>query len=200
MANTDLGPAPSRTLISKAFEGEFVPPPLSVAVVSLVELCQRAMPDPIKLRAALVDEAKFDIGPSARAEESARTWALDSKLIAAPVRNLRHEIFGRERQGEPVVMLLSVGESEGKQVVFCTSLFRGVIEADVIKAVCHVTQTQPFGGGRVTNADGAIVRRAFWDLQGVAGVRGMAACGPNNVEALDLPRAIIAFNVTAAKP
>ncbi len=191
--------APSRTLISTAFDGDSPPPQLSVAVVSLVELCQRAMPDPVKLRAALVDEAGFDVGRRERAEENASLWAFDNKLIAAPVRGLRHEIFGRLRHEAPVLMLLSVGESEGREVVFVTAFFRGAIEADVVKAVTHVTKKQPFGGGRVLNAGGGVVRRAFWDLEGEAGVRAMVACGPDNVEALDLPRAIIAFNYVTAK-
>lgn len=193
------GATPTRALISAAFEGDFAPPQLSVAIVSLVELCQRAMPDPQRLRAALVEEAKFDVGPRERAEEFIRPWALDNRLIATPVRNLRHEVFGRLRHEDPVVLLLSVGETEGREVVFVTALFRGAIEADVIKAVAHVTKKQPFGGGRVINADGAIVRRAFWDEEGVAGVRAMVACGPDNVEALDLPRAIIAFNYVEAR-
>lgn len=196
---TTAGPGPSRTLISAAFEGDFAPPPLSAAIVSLVELCQRAMPDPKMLRTAIVDEAKFEVGPQARADELARTWALEDKLIGAPVTILSHEVFGRERDGEPVLFLLSTGMSEGKDVVFCTVLFRGVIEADVVKAVTHVTKRKPFGGGRVRNADGAIVRRVFWDVEGDAGVRAMAACGPDNVEALDLPRAIVAFNRAAQK-
>lgn len=196
---TTAGPGPSRTLISAAFEGDFAPPPLSAAIVSLVELCQRAMPDPKMLRTAIVDEAKFEVGPQARADELARTWALEDKLIGAPVTILGHEVFGRERDGEPVLFLLSTGMSEGKDVVFCSVLFRGVIEADVVKAVTHVTKRKPFGGGRVRNADGAIVRRVFWDVEGDAGVRAMAACGPDNVEALDLPRAIVAFNRAAQK-
>ncbi|HCK85215.1 MAG TPA: hypothetical protein DHW63_12075 [Hyphomonadaceae bacterium] len=191
--------APLRTLISTAFDGDSPPPRLSVAVVSLVELCQRAMPDPIKLRAALVDEAGFDVGRPERAEEIASIWALDNKLIATPVRGLRHEIFGRLRHQAPVLILLSVGESEGKEVVFVTAFFSGATEADVIKAVTHVTKKPPFGGGRVSNASGATVRRAFWDVEGEAGVRAMVACGPDNVEALDPPRAIIAFNFAAAK-
>ncbi len=197
MTTTGPGAAPSRTLISQAFEGDFAPPPLSAAIVSLVELCQRAMPDPKKLRTAIVDEAKFDVGPQARADEIARAWALDTKLVGAPVTQLRHEVFGRERNGEPVLFLLSTGMSEGKEVVFCSVLFRGAIEADVVKAVTHVTKRNPFGGGRVQNADGAIVRRVFWDVEGDGGVRAMVACGPDNVEALDLPRVIVAFNRAA---
>jgi hypothetical protein len=190
---------PSRTLISLAFEGEYAPPPLSAAIVSLVELCQRGMPDPQQLRTALVEEAKFTVGPAERAEETARTWAFDQKLVDEPVTDLKHEIFGRDRDGVPVVMLLSTGRAGGKPIVFCTTLFRGVIEADVVKAVEHVTKRQPFIGGRVANADGAIVRRAFWDVQGDAGVRAIIACGPDNVEALTLPRAIIAFSYVVPK-
>ncbi|MEQ1618401.1 MAG: hypothetical protein ABL883_08670 [Terricaulis sp.] len=197
MTTTRPDVEPSHTLVTAAFEGEFAPPPLSVAIVSLVELCHRAMPDPKKLRAAIVEEAKFDLGPQERAVEIARTWALDNKLIAAPVTNLRHEVFGRERSGEPVLFLLSTGTAEGKEVVFCSVLFRGVAEADVVKAVNHVTKRNPFGGGRAVNADGGIVRRVFWDVQGDAGIRAIAACGPDNVDALDLPRAIVAFNQAA---
>jgi hypothetical protein len=190
---------PRRTMISQAFEGEYAPPSLSVAVVSLIELCQRAMPDPSAVRRAIVEEAGFTVGPSHRAEEAARTWALDTKLIAAPVTNLQHEIFGRERHGEPVVLLLSQGRSEGRDIVFCSSLFRGVIEADVVKAVVHVTKRNPFGGGMARNALGHLIRRVFWDVEGNGGVRAIVACGPENVEALDLPRAIIAFNESSAR-
>lgn len=197
---TAKGPTlePSHTLVSVAYDGEFAPPSLSVAIVSLVELCQRAMPNPKRLRSAIVDEAKFDVGPQARADEFARTWALDNKLIDAPVAGLRHEVFGREREGEPVVFLLSTGLAGGKEVVFCSVLFRGVIEADVVKAVKHVSKRDPFGGGRVVNADGGIVRRVFWDIQGDAGVRALVACGPDNVDAMHLPRAIVALNHAAS--
>lgn len=185
---------PWRTLISPAFEGEYAPAPLSVAIVSLVELCQRAMPDPALIRKALIEEAKFTAGPTARAEEFARTWAFDSKLIAAPVHDLRHEVYGREREGEPVIFLLSTGKSEGAEVVFLTVLFLGVTEADVVKAIAHVTKKKPAIGGSARNVDGAIVRRVFFEVGGEAGVRAMIGCGAENVDATHLPRAIIAFS------
>lgn len=190
---------PGRTLISKAYEGDVPPPHLSAPIVSLIELCNRAMPDPALLRKAIVEEAKFDVGPPERAAEMARVWALDNKLVSAPVRNLRHEVFGRDRYGDPVIFLLSVGESEGNQIVFCSVLFRGAIEADVVKALVKPLGRQPFGGGMVKNADGHTVRRVFWDVEGAGGVRGIVACGPENVEALEAPRAVIAFNTAAAR-
>ena len=189
---------PWRTLISPAFEGDQPPAQLSVSIVSLVELCQRAMPDPQEIRKALVEEAKFVTGPTERAEEWARVWALENKLISDPVTAFRHELYGRGRRGDPVIVLLSVGRSGGAEIVFTTVIFRGATEADVVKAMAHVTKKKPLVGGLVRNADGNKVRRVFFDVEGVAGVRAMVGCGPDNVDSTDLPRAIIALNKVGA--
>jgi hypothetical protein len=125
--------------------------------------------------------------------------SLDSQVIASPVRDLRHEIFGRERRDQPVIVLLSEGDSNQGKVVFCTTLFRGAIEADAVKAAAHITKEQPFTGATIRNADGNILRRVFWEVKNVAGVRGFMVTGPHDVEAADLPRAFTAFNAVSAK-
>ncbi len=199
MTTTARGKKPTHTLVSQAFSRDAAPAQLSAAIVSLVELCQRAMPDPKKIRKALVDEAKFVTGKQAQADEMGGMIALDSKIIGAPVTGLRHELFGRERTEEPVIILLSVGKSEGKEVVFLTAAFRGAIEADVVKAVTHVTKKKPFGGGRTQNVNGELTRRVFWDVEGEAGVRGMVAWGPDNVEETRVLRGVTAFNRAGVK-
>ncbi len=182
-----------RRIISLAFEGDQAPPALSVGVVSLVEFCQTSMPDPEKIRSAF-KTIGFDVGSQKNADDAARMFALDSKVIASPVRNMRNEIYGAERNEAPVVLLLSEGDTDDGRVVLLTTIFRDAIEGDAVKAVTHVTKKQPFTGSSVRNADGKIVRRVFWDVEGVAGIRGMVVSGPENADALHLPRGITAFN------
>jgi len=197
--NKSQGPDPSlreRLLVSEAFPGDAAPADLSVGIVSLVELCQLAMPDPNKIRERL-REAEFEVGKQERADEFGEVFALDRKMIAGSVKNLRHEIYGITRNDAPVLILLSVGDSDEGKVVFCSSIFRGAIEADAIKAAAHVSKRQPFTGSTAINSDDKILRRSFWDVEGEAGVRFLVVSGPQNVEATDLPRAITAFNKVA---
>lgn len=187
-----------RTLIEAAFPGDQAPGQLSVAIVSLIELCQIAMPDPAKIRESILG-AGFEAGAEARAAEAGAMLALDNKVWADPVRNLKHEMFGRERTGETVIFLVSQGETKGGKIVFLSTLFRGAMEADAVKAAAHVTKKQPLTGATAQNVNGNTLRRVFWDTEGVEGVRGLMVTGPHNVEALDLPRAFTAFNLVSAK-
>ena len=186
-------PKPSvKRTISMAFEGDQPPAGLSVGIVSLVEFCKSGMPDAARLR-DLFKNAQFNKSGQKNADDAARLLALDTKIFAKPVRNLRNEMYGAERNGDPVVLMLSEGDTDDGKVVFLTSMFSGAIEADVVKAVAHVTKDKPITGATVTNAEGALVRRVFWDVND-AGIRGMVASGPDNVESLQAPRAITAFN------
>ncbi len=190
--------ASTRTIVSQAFEGDQAPAQLSVAIVSLVELCQLAMPDPDKLRTSLLG-AGLVTAPQTKADEAGRMLALDSGLLSQPVKKLRHQMFAGGRQGEPVLFLLSEGDTNDGKVVFCSTIFRGAIEADAVKAAAHVTKQAPFTGSRARNADGHLLRRVFWDTNGVAGIRGFAITGPENVESMELPRAFTAFNKAGKK-
>ncbi len=125
--------------------------------------------------------------------------ALDRGLLSQPVKNVRHQMFAGGRQGEPVLFLLSEGDTNDGKVVFCSTIFRGAIEADAVKAAAHVTKQAPFTGSRARNADGHVLRRVLWDTNGVAGIRGFAITGPENVESMDLPRAFTAFNKAGKK-
>jgi hypothetical protein len=187
-----------RTLIEAAFPDNQAPGQLSAAIVSLVELCQIAMPDPAFVREQIIG-AGFEIGVQERADEAAAMLALEDKVFAFPVRNLRHELFGRGRQGENVIILLSHGDSAEGKVVFLTTMFRGAMEADAVKAAAHVTGKQPLTGATLRNPAGNVLRRVFWDTEGEAGVRGLMVTGPHNVEATDLPRAFTAFNLAGKK-
>lgn len=182
-----------RRVIELAFPGDEAPPQLSVSIVSLVELCQIAMPDPGKVRDNILG-AGFETGRQERADEAGRMLALDTKVVDMPVRNLRHELFGRGRHGEPVILLLSQGETDRGPIVFLSALFRGAIEADAVKAAAHVTKDKPITGSRALNHDGNVLRRVFWDVGGQSGIRGFMVTGPGNVESTDLPRAFTAFN------
>ena len=51
----------------------------------------------------------------------------------------------------------------------------------------------------ITNANGAIMRRVFWDTQGESGVFGLLVSGPENLEAWDGVRAFTAFNLVNKK-
>lgn len=196
--NKKDGIEPARRLLSLAFEGDQAPAELSVGVVSLVELCQVAMPDPLRLRTSLIG-AGFRQGSQKAADNAGRMLALDNAVIGAPVHALNHEIYGTERHNDPVTILVSEGESAGGKVIFVTALFRQSMEADVVKAVVHVSKKQPFTGAVTKNSDGAIVRRVFWDIEDAAGIRGIMVTGPDNVEAMHVARGITAFNKAATK-
>ena len=184
---------PQRTLISEAFPGVQAPAELSAAVVTLVDLCRYSMPDPKKIRSNLAG-ADFKAGRQELANDAGRVLALDSKIVASPISNLRHEIFARGRDGVRVLILLSVGDSAEGQIVFCSSLFTGAIEADAVKAAAHVTELQPVAAGAARLSGGRVLRRVFWQLDGAAGVGGFVVSGPENVEAMNEHRAFIAFN------
>lgn len=186
-------PPKLKQVLELAFPGDQAPPQLGVSVVSLVELCQLAMPDAGKVR-ELILGAGFDTGAQARAVEAGRTLALDIKVIDAPVRNLRHEIFGRGRHGEPVILLLSQGETDAGPIVFLSTLFRGAVEGDAIKAAMHVIKAEPLTGSKIRNHDGNEVRRVFWDVGGVAGLRGFVVSGPQDTDSTTLTRAFTGFN------
>ncbi|MBY0562592.1 MAG: hypothetical protein K2P58_00300 [Hyphomonadaceae bacterium] len=192
-------PGGVRRLISAAFEGDSPPAQLSVGLVTLVELCQLAMPDPNLMRAQLL-AAGFVQGKEAPAMAAASTLALETNIFTSPVRNLRHTIYGNERLQSPVIMLLSEGDTDKGGVVFASAVFREAIEADVVKAVTHVTGKTPLTGSTTRNAEGKLLRRVFWDTEYVAGVQGIVASGPENVEATHLPRAITAFAKSGARP
>lgn len=181
------------TLLSKAFDDDNIPGPLSVAIVSLVELCDLAMPDPAKMR-ALIEEAEFDKGPNERAEEAAAQLALDVRLIKGEVRNLRHEFYGKFRNGQPVLLLLSEGDTNEGPVVFCSTIFMGATEADAVKAAAHVAKTQPVTGQNIINSKNQVIRRVYWDTKGGSGMASLVVSGPDHVDVTAWPRAFIAFN------
>lgn len=191
MSGEPQKPSVKRT-ISMAFEGDQAPAGLSVGIVTLVEFCKAGMPDPARVRAQF-KALQFNASGQKNADDAARLLALDTKIFAKPVRNLKNEMYGAERNGDPVVLVLSEGDTDDGKVVFLTTLFRGAIEADVVKAVAHVAKKKPLTGTTVTNAEGAVVRRVIWDVN-EAGLRGMVASGPDNVESQQAPRAITAFN------
>jgi hypothetical protein len=188
-----LGEKRTLRLVEMAFPDDQVPAELSVAIVSLVELCQIAMPDVKEIRKRL-SEAQFEVGKDKEAEDAARMLALDNKVIDGKLRNFKHTMYGRERQGAPVIFLLSEADSDNGKIVFLTTLFRGAGEADAIKAAMHVIKGQPITGGKVRNADGHQLRRVFWDTKGEGNVRGFMVTGPQHVEADTVPRAFTAFN------
>jgi hypothetical protein len=200
MAKSTVGKnAPVKKQVRQAaFPGDRAPPELSVAIVSLVELCQLAMPDPKALRKQIA-EAGFVAGPPKNAETVGATLALDHEVFDVGVRNLRHEIFGRDRQGVLVTFLLSEGDSDKGKVVFCSTLFRGAIEADAVKAAEHVIKKKPLTGARTRVPDGRVLRRVFWNTEGVAGVRGFVVTGPESVIDGAAPRAFTAFNLAGKK-
>lgn len=187
-----------KQVITRAFDGDEPPSQLAVSIVSLVELCQIAMPDPERLRAAIAS-AEFIAGAQGRAEEAGGSLALDKQVITTPITNLRHSIFGRGRQGDPVVLLLSEADSPEGPVVFCSVLVSRATEGDMVKAVTHVAERGPVTGAKLINAMGTRLRRVFWDIGGEAGILGMMVTGPENVDHLELPRAITAFNKAAPR-
>lgn len=187
-----------RTIVGAAFPGDRAPPELSVAVVSLVELCQIAMPEPAALREA-IQSAGFAEGPKERADEVGALLALDNKVFSFPVTNMRHQIFARDRNEARVRLLLSEADSKDGPVVFVSTVYSGAIEADAVKAAAHVTKKKPLTGATVTNANGVQLRRVFWDMEGESGVRGFMVTGPQNVEAWDGARAFTAFNLVGKR-
>jgi hypothetical protein len=187
-----------RTLLELPFPDSEAPPELSVGIVSLVELCQIGMPNPAAVREA-IKSAQLGDAPQGLAEEFGGLLALDNKVFSFPVRNLRHQLYGRDRNDVPVRLLVTEGESAEGPVIFLSTLFNGAIEADVVKAAAHVTDKQPLTGATVTNPNGAQLRRVFWDVEGAGGVRGLMISGPPDVEDPVIMRAITAFNLVSRK-
>jgi hypothetical protein len=187
-----------RTLLELPYPDNAAPPELSVAIVSLAELCQLGMPDPAAIREA-IKSAAFGDAPQGKAEELGGFLALDNKVFSFPVRNLRHKLYGRDRNEVPVRLLVTEGESAEGPVIFVSTLFNGAIEADVVKAATHVADKQPLTGATAANSNGAQLRRVFWDVEGAAGVRGLMISGPENVEDDIIMRAITAFNLVRRK-
>lgn len=187
-----------RTTVSAAFPGDRAQPELSVAIVSLVELCKVAMPDPAALREA-IKTAEFADGPQERADQFGALLALDNKVFSFPVRNLRHQLYGRDRNDARVRLLLSEGDSDQGGVVFVSTIFAGCIEADTVKAATHVSKKPPLTGANITNAQGTPLRRVFWDIEGSGGIRGLMITGPENLESLEAMRAFTAFNLAGKR-
>lgn len=198
MAEPDQTRPKVRTLIESAFPEDMPPAELSVAIVSLVELCQLAMPDPARLR-QMIESAKFEEGPQQKADELGGYLALDNKVFSFPVRNLQHKLWARDRHGAPVLLLLSEGDSDKGRVVFMSAVFSGAQEGDAVKAVADVAKKQPLTGATLVNANGTHLRRVFWDVEGQAGIRGLMVTGPQDVDALRGARAFTAFNFAGAK-
>ena len=186
-----------KTILSKAFEGDLPPPELSAAIVSLVELAQIAMPDPNRVRQAILG-ADFASHDEEISRSGGEIYGFEKNMLSDPVTGLKHEFFERERNGAPVFLLLSVGMAGTRPVVFLSTLFQGAIEADVVKAVTHVAKREPFVGAKATNASGFPLRRIFWDVEDVSGVRFLVASGPPNVDGTSFPRAITAISIAAA--
>ncbi|MEZ5996742.1 MAG: hypothetical protein R3C25_13425 [Hyphomonadaceae bacterium] len=182
-----------RMVFSQAFEGDDAPPQLAASIVSLVELCHLAMPDIDRMRQAILG-AGFIAGADLRANEAGESLGLDNKVMATPITNLKHELFGRGRDGAAVILLLSQGDSPSGKVVFCSIITRGAIEADLVKAVNHVSKKTPLTGATVRNSLGLPLRRVFWDIGGGDGIRGMMVTGPENMDSDLAMRAITAFN------
>jgi hypothetical protein len=190
---------PTQKLVAQAaFPGDQAPPELSVAIVSLVELCQLAMPDPAALRKHIA-EAGFVAGPPKNAATVGATLALDNKVFDVGVRNLRHEIYGRDRNEALVTFLLTEGDSAKGKVVFCSTLFHGAIEGDAVKAAAHVTKKQPLTGATLSVPGRPTLRRVFWDTEGAAGMRGLMVTGPDSMIDGAAMRAFTAFNFAAKK-
>lgn len=187
-----------KRVIETAFEGVQAPPELSVAIVSLVELCQIAMPDPAAIVQA-IEGASFVQGPKERADEFGDWLALDDKVFAFPVRNLRHKYYERSREDALVRFLVSEGVSDHGGVVFVSTLFGGATEADAVKGAVHVTKKEPLTGANYAGMQGLRLRRVFWNTEGKAGMRGLMVTGPENTDAADAPRAFTAFNVADKK-
>jgi hypothetical protein len=187
-----------RRVLELPFPGDRAPPELSASIVSLVELCQIAMPDPAAMAKA-IEGAGFVQASANEAERIAQPLALDKQVFSFSIRNLRHKLFGLMRGDQRVRLLISEAESSEGPVIFCTAVFSGAMEADAVKAAAHVTNKQPFTGATLVNAGGEKVRRVFWDVEGVSGVRGFMVSGPEDVEALDNMRAFTAFNMVSTK-
>lgn len=186
------------TIVEEAFPEAMAPPDLSVSIVSLVELCKEAMPDPALVHKA-IEGAGFVVEIPEKAQRYGDWLALDNKVFSFPVRNIRHKLYARERSNALVAFLISEGDSAHGKVIFCTAVFWGAIEADAVKAAAHVTKKPPLTGAKVKNAEGDTLRRVFWDTAGLAGIRGLMVTGPDNVEAHYHGRAFTAFNIAGRK-
>ena len=166
---------------------------LGAAAVVWLETCLGRMPSVAKLQAGLKANG-FQPEPEAVARAVARGLALDAKIVATPLRDLRHSCWRKEHKGVPAVILLSTAQSDLGEIVFCSALFGGATEAEAVRAVENLTNSAPLVGGLAHDADGKVVRRVFWKVSGGSGVKAIAVSGPEDPATRDHLRALIAFN------
>src|SRR5262249_40403508 len=88
---------------------EVVPAVLGAAAALLLEPCLGRMQDVARLRASIADAA-FRPEPPETARSVGRALALESKIVATPVRDMQHVAYSKEHHGVPAVMLLSTAQ------------------------------------------------------------------------------------------
>ena len=172
------------------------PAVLGVAAVTWLDVCLGRMPNAASVRKGIVD-AGFRPEPEATAKAIGRSLALDNKMLSFPIRDLKHEAWRKEQHGVPAAILLTTAHSDLGDMVFCSALFGGATEADAVKMIQHLAKSPPTVGGLTHDPDGKVLRRVFWKLDGQAGMLAMAVSGPENPDARDHLRALVAFNRAA---
>lgn len=180
----------------RLLEGERVPAVLGVAAATLLQTCLGRMPNADRIRAALREEG-WKPEPAETARAVGRSLALDSKLIATPLRDLEHAAWRRDHQGVPAVILLSTAQSAVGPMVFCTAFFGDATEAEAVRVVEALTKVKPAVGGLAHDPDGNVLRRIFWKFEGAGGLLAIALSGPEDENRRDHLRALIAFNRAA---
>lgn len=189
-------PAPQAQTPSPQPKGEAVPAVLGAAAALLLETCLGRIQDVAQLRASITG-AGFRPEPPETARAVGRALALESKMVAKPMRDMAHVAYSKEHHGVPAVMLLSTAQSELGGIVFCSALFGGATEREAVHVVERMTKITASAGGLAHDPDGNVLRRIFWQLGGAGGLLAIALSGPEDQTSRDVLRALTAMARTS---
>lgn len=171
-------------------------PVLAHGAMAWIETCLSAMPDVKRIRDNLV-AGGFRQEPDATANEVGALLAYDVNIIDEELRDIHHALWTGQREGAPVVLVLSLAQSERGPIVFVASLFGAASEGEGAAVLVQLAKKPPDVGALAKTPEGRMVRRQFWQTPNVVGIDGFVLAGPEDPESRDQVRALIAFNRAA---
>jgi hypothetical protein len=158
-----------------------------------IDTCLAGMPDVKRIRDNLV-AGGFRQEPDSTAREAGKMLAYEANIINEELRDLHHTLWTGEREGVPVALMLSLAQTDRGPIVLVATLFGAATEADGAGIIVRLANKAPDVGAVAKAPDGRMIRRQFWQITNVIGVNGLIVAGPEDPEALDQVRALIAFN------
>lgn len=168
-----------------------IPPVLAASAVQWMQVTMGRLPDANAIRSSLI-AAGFAEDPSSAGVGD--LLALGDKITTANMYGMVHAAWRKTHKGAPVIIILTTADSDVGPVTFCSTVFGGADEGDVVRVLRSLVQAPPFAGGVAMDGHGNSVRRLFWEIGGVGGIAAIVVSGPPDTAARDAPRALIAFN------